>query len=571
MKSPKCLPSLLFMMCAIASFQAPASGQIAEDRNKLATIAASGLSLRWEVTTPYAELTITISAPDGRVFRKEFRSGSLPEFTLTDKQGDRLPDGQYTYELRLAATLAPGVKEALAAARGKDDDPEAVRATRKRGLPLAQPLVQSGSFSIRNGAVIVAGAAEGKSSRSAAQVTEPTRLPLAPRSALARTRRHHLSLAVPDQVIPDDLIVKGKACVGVDCVDGEVLVFDTMRLKENNTRLQFDDTSTNPDFATNNWEIRANSSGGGGGNFLAFVDQGATGSSETGTIVLTVDAGAPENSLKVSNTGRIGMRTATPLLDLHMNTGDTPAARLEQNSSGGFTAQTWDIAGNEASFFIRDVTNGSRLPFRIRPGAPTSSIDISDNGNVGVGTASPIFPLDVRATESGAQIRSTTGTNRAFLVVVNDGGSSIVGQESSVGNSLFNVNSLPFSAVFGTTGPRATQFFTNQTARMTITSAGNVGIGTTAPTDLLSVNGNASKPAGGSWLVFSDERLKTIKGRFTSGLKAVMQLQPLRYEYRQKNALSLKSEGEHVGFGAHAGREGHSGSRNSKQRGLFTR
>ncbi len=57
---------------------------------------------------------------------------------------------------------------------------------------------------------------------------------------------------------------------------------------------------------------------------------------------------------------------------------------------------------------------------------------------------------------------------------------------------------------------------------------------------------------GGSWLAFSDERLKNIKGRFTGGLKAVMKLQPLRYEYKQDNAAGLKSEGEHIGFSAQA-------------------
>ncbi len=31
-----------------------------------------------------------------------------------------------------------------------------------------------------------------------------------------------------------------------------------------------------------------------------------------------------------------------------------------------------------------------------------------------------------------------------------------------------------------------------------------------------------------------------------------MQLQPLRYEYKPDNALGLKSEGEHIGFGAQA-------------------
>jgi len=87
---------------------------------------------------------------------------------------------------------------------------------------------------------------------------------------------------------------------------------------------------------------------------------------------------------------------------------------------------------------------------------------------------------------------------------------------------------------------------------MVIDNAGNLGIGTTTPTATLSVNGSANKPGGGSWTTFSDERLKNIKGRFTSGLEAVMQLQPLRYEYKRDNALNLKAAGEYVGFSAQA-------------------
>jgi hypothetical protein len=83
-------------------------------------------------------------------------------------------------------------------------------------------------------------------------------------------------------------------------------------------------------------------------------------------------------------------------------------------------------------------------------------------------------------------------------------------------------------------------------------NGGNVGIGTTVPTDLLSVNGTASKPGGGTWAVFSDERLKRIRGSYNSGLKAVMRLQPLRYEYKPDNALGINSPGEHIGFSAQA-------------------
>ena len=69
------------------------------------------------------------------------------------------------------------------------------------------------------------------------------------------------------------------------------------------------------------------------------------------------------------------------------------------------------------------------------------------------------------------------------------------------------------------------------------------------------VNGRASKPGGGSWAVFSDERLKNIKGSFTAGLNAVMQLQPIRYEYKPDNQMGIRADGEQIGFAAQAVRE----------------
>ena len=533
MRNPRCLPQILCVMFVVAGFQVSAFGQTAEDKNKLASISSAGSSVRWEMAAPYSALTMTVSAPDGRVFRKEFKAGATPEFTITDDQGERLPDGEYSYELRLTPIFSPAVKEALATARGKDDDPEAVRAARKRAIP--PNLIHSGGFSITNGVVIVAGPTEVSEPRKAIVLTEPFRLPSMTGVKTENRKQHHPLLNV-DQVIPDDLIVQGSACVGLDCVNGEVFGFDTIRTKENNTRIQFDDTSA-AGFPTNNWQIRANSSAAGGVSFLAFVDQGATGNSETGTIVFEVDAGAPANSLRVSSIGKVGLRTATPVLDVHMNTSDTPAIRLEQNNSGGFTAQTWDIAGNEANFFVRDVTGGSRLPLRIRPGAPTSSLDIAASGKVGLGTQSPNARLDIKESEDsfvgGLQLRRST-TNDTWALTTASDNSLYVGYASDA--SLANDNA-------------------DFNFAMVVTNTNRVGIGTAGPTDLLSVNGTASKPGGGSWAVFSDERLKTIKGNFTSGLKAVMQLQPLRYEYKRDNALQLKSTGEHVGFGALAVRK----------------
>lgn len=207
-------------------------------------------------------------------------------------------------------------------------------------------------------------------------------------------------LAYADQVIADDLIVQGSGCFGFDCANNEDFGFDTLRLKENNLRIKFDDTSVSAGIPNNDWQLTINDTNSGGANKFSIDD--ITGAKTP----FTVTAGAPTNSFFMDSSGHIGLRTATPALDLQISTGNTPAVRLEQNSGSGFTAQSWDLGGNEANFFIRDVTGGSRLPFRIRPGAPTSALDISSTGNVGVGTSSPTSPIHVvrAAASSTAEV-----------------------------------------------------------------------------------------------------------------------------------------------------------------------
>jgi len=261
--------------------------------------------------------------------------------------------------------------------------------------------------------------------------------------------------------------------------------------------------------------------------------------------VFKVSAGASANSLRVASTSKVGLRTATPVLDLHMNTSDTPAVRFEQNNTGGFTAQTWDVAGNEANFFVRDVTGGSRLPFRIRPGAPTSSVDISASGSVGVGTNSPGFALDVQQN-SGNNATGTVLRLKGNLAGTND--NTQIRFTGKTNGDLFTIG----TDVSTNNGTRIFQLFdlVASAPRVSVTATGQVGIGTTTPDQTLSVNGDASKLGGNTWLAFSDERLKNINGGFNRGLSAVMQLQPLRYQYKPDNALGLKSEGEHIGFSA---------------------
>ena len=538
MKTMKHLPSLFSLAFVIACCNLLVLGQANEN---FATLSSTGASVRFDVAAPHAAVTLTVIGPDNFSFTKEFKSGNAAELKL-QSAGERLPDGQYTYELRITPNISDETKAALKAAREKGNEAEVQRDLRKRGALPSQSMVQSGGFMILNGSVILPGATEG--SRARASIQQSATPVLASSVPTSRTnfkiRRNHPAFMMFDQVIADDLIVQGSICAGLDCVNNEDFGFDTIRVKENNTRIQFDDTSTSAGFPNNNWQIRANDSGSGGTNFLGFVDQGATGNSETGTIVFAVNSGASANSLRVGSNSKVGLRTATPVLDMHANTTDTPAIRLEQNNTGGFTAQTWDVAGNEANFFVRDVTGGSRLPLRIRPGAPTSSIDIAASGAVGVGTASPSTRMDIRSVDTATA---------AMGNVANSDGSRFLtfysGRSDNNGAALIWDSNQPFRIGNGDIAGAVS--FT-EFARFT--TAGRLGIGTTAPDSLLTVNGTASKPGGGSWNSFSDVRLKNIRGKFNTGLNAVMQLQPLRYQYRPDNAMGLNSTGEHIGFSA---------------------
>ena len=341
----------------------------------VATIGADGDAVVWHPqVADYAGMLLTISGPAGD-FRRDFRVGETPSFSLFDDAGFHVADGSYAWEIRVTPRMDGAALAQNRAARELGLTSAAVGLRGATATP--EGGVESGFFTVKDGAAIVAGQTETRAAGGSATGAST-------------------AITAADQVIADDLIVQGSACIGLDCVNNESFGFDTIRMKENNTRIKFQDTSVGS-FPTQDWQLTANDSASGGSN--KFSIEAIT---PTANVPFTIVAGAASNSIFVSSSSRVGLRTSTPVLDLHINTSNTPGIRLEQNSSGGFSAQSWDIAGNESNFFIRDVTNGSRLPLRIRPGAPTSSIDISASGNVGIGTASPSTKLVLSGQDGGS-------------------------------------------------------------------------------------------------------------------------------------------------------------------------
>lgn len=138
-------------------------------------------------------------------------------------------------------------------------------------------------------------------------------------------------------------------------------------------------------------------------------------------------------------------------------------------------------------------------------------------GGVGINTASPGAALEVTTTNSnGNEIRFGYYTG---------GAGNLIAGPSYVGLA---------------TGDMVTRFAIRQTT-------GYVGIGTTSPDALLSVNGSADKAGGGSWGTFSDARLKDVGANFTNGLESLACIQPVHYHYKADNPVKLPSRPEYVG------------------------
>jgi len=216
-----------------------------------------------------------------------------------------------------------------------------------------------------------------------------------------------------------DTIVQGSLCVGADCATSESFGFDTVRIKENNLRVHFQDTSSSASFASNDWRIVINDTTNGGDNYFGIED------STAGNISFRVAAGAPSNALFVESTGDVGFGTSNPVVELHAVGGDSPTLRLEQDGSSGFTPQTYDIASNETNFFVRDVTNGSNLVFRIQNGAPDRAINVEPDGDVAFNLAgnSADGSLHVRRTNTTptSLVLEQTGANVKWEIKANAG------------------------------------------------------------------------------------------------------------------------------------------------------
>jgi len=204
------------------------------------------------------------------------------------------------------------------------------------------------------------------------------------------------------------------------------------------------------------------SSTGSGTSWVTPTTGTITGSGTTNYVTKFTGASSIGNSQLFDNGTNVGIGTTSP----------------------SYKFQTASSVNSDwvGSFYNTSTTTPNGLQVRVGVSSAAQALgvytdgigytfNVLGNGNVGIGTTSPSFPLHLYKASSDVVFALQKGSNYGY--VVNDG------------------TNIGFASDLGSTGYK---FLVNRSApdnAMIINSSGNVGIGTTSPTQLLHVAGNA--------------------------------------------------------------------------------
>jgi len=299
----------------------------------------------------------------------------------------------------------------------------------------------------------------------------------------------------------DRLIITDGGNVGIGTTSPayKLDVIGNLRLLVNNEAVRFQSVDSNGNYITMH-----NGSGGYGyigSNFHLIGGGSASDLGIRGESNLVFSSGGAVERMRITSGGNVGIGTTSPGAKLDVN-GHINVTSAAINFGGSGSPLSTDPA-------IYRIGGVNDLAFAI---GLSERMRITSSGYVGIGTTSPVRPLDVSA-DSGAtaiNIRARSLNDYGVLSFSNSTASEII-SNIYINRTGTNIGALIFETNNGGSSP---------SERMRIASSGNVGIGTTSPAyklqvvnsgnTLLQLNGNNTAGTIDTGFTISADDFKNI-------------------------------------------------------------
>jgi hypothetical protein len=486
--------TILWMVLAWMLPMTAAAEDVRQPPGPIAEISVSPTRIDWLPTVDAGRWVLTLAGPDELVVRREFKAGKAPHLELFDSEGNRLPDGSYTWELRLI--------------------PQGQRGLRKG----------SGSFSIQDGSFV--------------EIPQGTGGP-APKPTLIT------------KLIDDKLVIQGNSCLGDSCATNDAN-YSALKIKSVQPNILFDgiELPEGGGGSSHDWALFV--------NYLA--DRFSIVDFSNGLIPFSVAAGAPDNSLYVAGDGKVGIGTSSPADSLHIveNNENTKARILVENSSTGVDALSGVRLQSDSAIadykahgsgrtllrFGQSVAGWGELTILSGNGLAvgtivnkpltlgtndTNRLHITGAGDIGIGTSSPGTKLEIQGSAANSdvvRIRNSSATGFPGIDYLDAAGSTglYFGLDNAAGTTRMNsVNNHPIVIL------------TNSTERIRFPAPGG---------NFITASNGAFLSSGGTWINASSRESKRdiVELSEDDALKALEGLTPVTFRYK------TEPDEQYIGF-----------------------